>query len=184
MKRYFALFLAVAMVLCSFSASVFATEAEANEVENTSTATATSTTTAATATTAMNLPEEAEVIDVIDFDFDTNISIPITITSTTLVNNTWTFRNHHQGSTRKYAYNTIGFKIQVTDSNGNAVSDRISIQLHDTVNGGTQYYTAYANGALYGYNNISIVANRNYYFCYDNLSSSTRMIKIHMIIYH
>lgn len=164
MKRFLAIFLTTVMMLCSFSASVFATEVEAN-VENTSTATATS-----------------YVIDIPPYMSNSGV-IPITVNSITLVDNTWTFTNHHQGSNRSYGCTSIGFKVQITDSNGNAVSDRISIQLHDTVNGGTQYYTAYANGNLYYHNNISIIANRAYYFSYKNLSSSSRNIKIHMIIY-
>lgn len=174
MKKITSFVLVATIVLCSIPTGVFATEE--NSMETTATVT----------TTEMDLPEGAKIIDVIDITpgmVDNNI-IPITINSTTLVDNSWTFVHTHQGSNRSYPYNTIGFKVIITASNGSAVNDRISIELHDTVNSGVQYYTAYANGNWYVKNNISIVPNRNYYFFYRNLSSSTRNIKIHMVIYH
>lgn len=106
------------------------------------------------------------------------------IRSITLVDNTWTFTNFHQGSTRTYGYSTIGFKVCITDNNGNAVSDQIRIKLHDASGVTILTYNAYANGTLYSKNNISINSSNGYYFTYQNMSSASRTMSIHMVIYH
>lgn len=178
MKKTVSILMAVIMAMFSFTATAFAAEPAADAA-------------VAEVIEEADLPEGAEVLDVITIDVtpdmvDENgtIAIPASVTSTTLVDQTWTWTNYHQGSSRSYGYSTIGFKAQITASNGTAVSDEISIQLHDTTNGATQYFTAYANGGWYGYSNISIVSGRQYYFYYNNLSSSTRTMKIRMVIYH
>lgn len=176
MKKTVSILMAVIMAMFSFPMAAFAAEESAAD---------------AAVVEEADLPEGAEMLEVIDIDVtpdmvDENgmIAVPTSITSTTLVDQTWTWTNYHQGSNRSYSYSTIGFKCQITDSNGNAVSDEISVELHDTVSGSVNYYTAYANGGWYGYGSISIVSGRQYYFYYDNLSSSTRSMKIRMVIYH
>ena len=170
MKKAISILMAVIMVMFCLSATAFAEEAPAAE---------------------MDIPEGAEVLEVIDFEVtpdmvDENgmIAIPASITSTTLVDQSWNFTGSHTGSTRSYGYSTIGYKVEITASNGTKVSDRISIELHDTNNGDVQYFTAYGDGALYGENNIAITSSHSYYFYYKNVSSSTRTMKIHMVIYH
>ena len=179
MKKAVSILMAVIMAMFSFTATAFAAEKPAADAAT------------AVVTVDEDVPEGAEVLEVIDFDVtpdmvDENgmIAIPASVTSTTLVDQSWTFTNYHQGSNRSYAYSTIGFSVRITDSNGSSVSDKISIELHDTVGGSVQYFTAYGNGAWYGNSNISIVANRQYFFYYDNVSSSTRTMSIHMVIYH
>lgn len=175
MKKTISILMAVIMAMFSFSATAFAAEEPAAD---------------AAQAVVEDVPEGAEVLEVIDFDVtpdmvDENGAIAVPVDrSVTLVDQTWTWTNYHHGSNRSYNYSTIGFKCRITDSNGNAVGDEISIQLHDTYTGDTQYFTAYADGGWYWNNNISIVSGRQYYFYYDNLSSSTRTMKIHMVIYH
>lgn len=107
------------------------------------------------------------------------------IRSITLVDNTWTFVHNHQGATRSYPYSSIGFKVEITDSNGNPISDQIRIKLYNSTTGSAILtYYAYANGSLYSKNNISINSNVGYYFTYENLSSYTQAVRIHMVIYH
>lgn len=174
MKKTVSILMAVIMAMFSLPMAAFAAEDTAAE--------------AATTAVVEDVPEGAEVLEVIDLEVtpDENgmIAIPASITSTTLVDQSWTFTNYHQGSNRSYAYSTIGFRVQITASNGTAVSDEVSIQLHDTYTGDVQYFTAYGNGVWYSNNNISIVSGRQYYFYYKNLSSSSRTMKIHMVIYH
>ena len=176
MKKTVSILMAVIMAMFSFPMAAFAAEEPAAD---------------AAVVEEADLPEGAEVLEVIDIDVtpdmvDENGLIDVTdaIKSVTLVDQTWTWTNYHQGSNRSYNYSTIGFKAKISDSNGNAVGDTISVELHDTTNGATQYFTVYADNNWAYNNNISIVSGRQYYFYYDNLSSSTRSMKIRMVIYH
>ena len=98
------------------------------------------------------------------------------------IDQSWNFTHTHQGSNRTYSSSSISFSAKITDSNGNAVGDQISIDLKES-NGVTHgHYTAYADGTWYGNNNIPIVSGDTYYFYYTNESSSSRTMKIRMII--
>lgn len=97
------------------------------------------------------------------------------------IDQTWYFTSYHRGADRSYNATSLTFAAKITDSNGNAVGDQIFIRLQDYY--GTDLgFTFYADGAWYGQGNLSIVSGRTYYFTYSNLTSSTRMMRIRMII--
>lgn len=180
MKRFFSLVLVATMVLCNIPTGIFATETEAT------TSASTSTTTVPIATTAMSLPGGAEILEIIDItpnmSNDGMIVLPTSRSTTTILDQSWTFKGHHQGSNRSYSQNSIGFAVYLSSSSGTSLSDEISIELKDYYNH-TQYFTAYANKTWYYNDYISIVSGRTYYFYYNDLTNGSRNLSIHMIIY-
>lgn len=157
-KKLQALALAAIMAVVGFSTTAFAAEVEPSA-------------------------EDQQVV--VDFDItpdmvDENGMIAIPVSTRSLVDQTFYFTNYHRGADRTYYKSSLQFSITITDSNGNCTGDKVSVQLKDYY-GNIQYYTAYANGSTYGFN-TSIVYGRTYYFYYDNVSSSTRELKVHMVI--
>ena len=93
----------------------------------------------------------------------------------------WYFTGSHQGSDRTYDTDTLQFSVKVTGADGSYVGDRVAIKLNDYYDNQLGF-TAYANGAWYGYGCIEIIPNRTYYFTYTDLTSSTTQLWIRMVI--
>lgn len=120
-------------------------------------------------------PSEVKVTQVISADGNGTVVMP------TSINQTFNFTGYHRGADRSYSNSNLFFYIKVTDSNGTTPGDRIAVVLHD-YNNNTQIFTAYADGTWYGYNLISVIPGKLYYFTYENLTSSTRSMTVTMQI--
>ena len=109
-------------------------------------------------------------------DIDDVIS---TLSTSSGVDQTFNIGSYHRGGDRSYSTSHLRFKVTITDTNGNATSDNVTITLKD-YNMNTQSWTIAANGTTSIRNGISIVAGRLYYFTYTNSGSKT--LKVHMVI--
>lgn len=99
------------------------------------------------------------------------------------IDQTFTMTSSHRGGDRTYSGNKLQFSVSITDANGNAVDNTVSVQLHD-------YNHSYAlisanvtaNGSMKTESDISITPGRTYYFYYKVLSGASRTLKVRMII--
>lgn len=90
---------------------------------------------------------------------------------------------YYRGADRKYSGNYLDFTAIITATDSSASSSQIAVQLWD-YNHAYSLHTTYvtANGAAVSIYDISIVANRTYYFKYYLASGSSSSFKIRMII--
>lgn len=99
------------------------------------------------------------------------------------VDQTFNMGSSHRGGDRTYAGNKLQFSVKITDANGNAVDNFVSVQLHDynhsyaLVNSSVK-----ADGRMKTESDISITPGRTYYFYYQVLSGASRTLKVRMII--
>ena len=89
---------------------------------------------------------------------------------------------YYRGADRKYNGNYLSYNITVTGANGNAVDKAVSAQLWDYNGNCLSVCTVTADGSTTTVPNISIVANRMYYFKYYLVSGSTSNLRIRMVI--
>ncbi len=166
-KKIIATLVATAMfLLTTFGTTVSAT-ATVNTTETV--------TPEATSTYSNAIPENAEIL----YEFDVTLD---QLRSITLLDKNWNFVGSYTDINRSYMYKTIGFSVQCSDS-GNS-GDTIRIELIDNTNTCSQLFTAYSDGGLYGFNNISIIKNRSYHFEFTDITNSTTAVSLHFIIYH
>ena len=154
--------------------------------------TAISATAASAATTTEATESEVSAGKVYEFvvepDENGVIAIPMPLTrdddddDEPIVDDTWIFKNEYTGADRVYYCNYIQFSARATDHNGSPVGDEIAIWLKDHYIS-SQLSTAYADGTWYNFNNIPVSYGDTYYFFYKNITSSTRKIRINMMIY-
>lgn len=95
------------------------------------------------------------------------------------IDQTFTMTSYHRGADRTYSSSNLRFSITITDTNGNATSDKVSVTLRD-YNGYASGWVVTANGSIFSKSGISIVAGRVYYFTYSNSGSST--LRVNMVI--
>lgn len=89
----------------------------------------------------------------------------------------------HRGGDRTYSGNKLRFSATVTDQNGNAVDNWVSVQLYDyNHTGALTGISVYANGGTTTSSEISITPGRVYYFKYTRTSGASRTLKVHMRI--
>lgn len=98
------------------------------------------------------------------------------------VDQTFTMTDSHRGSTRTYNNNYLDFKVDATDSNGNAVSTILAIQLYSKSNNLIREEQVWANGNSYSYLNIPITSGSAYYFKYLIAYGTQRTLRVHMVI--
>lgn len=96
---------------------------------------------------------------------------------------TFTMGSTHRGGDRTYSGNKLQISVKITDANGNAVDNRVSVQLHD-YNHSYALFSANVNadGGMKTESGISITPGRTYYFYYQVLSGASRTLKVRMII--
>ena len=107
----------------------------------------------------------------------------VAIASTSL-DQTFNMTTSHRGADRSYPDNYLSYSITVTDVNGNAVDNTISVQLFD-------YNHSYplkdtrvdADGSTTTIPRVSITANRVYYFRYVLTYGTIRTLRVRMQIY-
>ena len=132
---------------------------------------------------------EADVKNNSAVEFETTVapgescSIPDEMISTfgtsTSVDNTFNIGSFHRGGDRAYSTSHLRFTINITDANGNAVSNKVTVALQD-YNGNSSGWLIPANGLTQTHSNISIVPERMYFFTYSNPGAQT--LRVHMII--
>ena len=101
------------------------------------------------------------------------------ISTLATIDQTFTMTSYHRGADRTYSTSNLKYMITITDTNGNATSDKVTVSLKD-YNSSTISYVVNADGSTFSKNAISIVAGRVYYFTYTNSGSST--LSVHMVI--
>lgn len=107
----------------------------------------------------------------------------IAVASTSL-DQSFNMTTSHRGADRTYPDDFLSYSITVTDVNGNAVDNTISVQLFD-------YNHSYAlkdtrvnaDGSTTIIPRVSITANRVYYFKYFLTAGTTRTLRVRMQIY-
>lgn len=99
------------------------------------------------------------------------------------VDQSFNMGSSHRGGDRTYAGNKLQFSVKITDVNGNAVDNFVSVELHDynhsyaLVNSNVK-----ADGSMITVSDISITPGRTYYFYYKVSSGASRTLKVRMII--
>lgn len=172
-KRFTGMFLAGAMMLSSTAFQVSAIENEVSVI-----------------------PATAEIVDVqkgsngetiTTYEMEVTPEMlaegDIAIASTSL-DQSFNMTTSHRGADRKYPDNYLSYSITVTDANGNAVDNTISVQLWD-------YNHSYAlvdsrvdaDGSTSTISQVSITPNRTYYFKYVLTYGATRTLRVRMQIY-
>ena len=172
-KRTIATILASIMMICSTALQVSAIENE-----------------------ALTIPVTAELVDVQTAANGVTISTyemevtpdmvsegGIAVASTSL-DQSFNMTTSHRGADRTYPDNYLNYSITVTDANGNAVDNTISVQLWD-------YNHSYAltdtrvkaDGSTTIIRAVPITANRVYYFRYVLTAGTTRTLRVRMQIY-
>lgn len=107
----------------------------------------------------------------------------VAVASTTL-DQSFNMTTSHRGADRKYPDNYLSYSITVTDVNGNAVNNTISVQLWDYNHGYALVDTRVdADGSTTTLPRVSITANRTYYFKYVLTAGTTRTLRVRMQIY-
>lgn len=99
------------------------------------------------------------------------------------IDQTFSMTTSHRGADRTYSGNYLQYSVTVTDVNGNAVDNIISVQLRD-------YNHTYAltdtrvtaDGFTVTKSQISITPGRVYYFKYVLTSGITRTLRVRMRI--
>ena len=96
---------------------------------------------------------------------------------------TFTVGYTNRGGDRTYSGNKLKFSVTVTDQNGNAVDNWVSVQLHDYNHiDALTGISVYANGGTTTSSEISITPGRVYYFKYTRTSGASRTLKVRMRI--
>ena len=130
--------------------------------------------------------DEGYVVETYDFqitsemvDENGQVAIPFGLA----VDQTFNMSSYHRGADRTYSGTELGYAVTITDANGNAVSDRVIVELHD-YNSATAIKASSVNadGSL-NYFTVPIVTNRVYYFVYSKVSGTTSTLRVHMRIY-
>lgn len=107
----------------------------------------------------------------------------IAVASTSL-DQSFNMTTSHRGADRTYPDNYLSYSITVTDANGNAVDNIISVQLWDyNHNYALKDTRVTANGSTTTIPQVSITANRTYYFKYVLTSGTVRTLRVRMQIY-
>lgn len=100
------------------------------------------------------------------------------------VDQTFTFSGSHRGGDRTYSGNKLRYAITITDANGNAVDNTVSISLYDYNHSyALKYHNLKADGSTTVIYDVPITSGRTYYFKYARTSGTSRTLKVHMQIW-
>lgn len=168
--RFCSLFMAMLMLVLSFSADAFAAENDTEQV----------------------MPENVVSVEHLDngktrttYEFEiTPESVDENGIATCAVDSSFTMTGtYYRGADRKYSGNYLDYTMIVTASDGSAVDKQVSIQLWDYNHSySLQTDIVRADGTAVTEFGIPIVANRTYYFKYYLASGTSSNLKIRMII--
>lgn len=99
------------------------------------------------------------------------------------VDQTFTMTTSHRGADRTYSGNYLQYSVTVTDVNGNAVNNSISVQLWDYNHNYPLMDTSVnADGFTVTKSQVSITSGRVYYFKYVLTSGTIRTLRVRMRI--
>ena len=99
----------------------------------------------------------------------------------TLANDSWDMLWEYTGKIRSYPGNTVRYQITVTDTNGNSVTNMISLQLYNSSNAKIYEKPLWADGKEVR-EEIPISYGSSYYFKYALAYGDMRPLRIHMVI--
>ncbi len=172
-KRLISALVAGTMMICSFAIPTFACEAEENEMLNIA------------EVVNVEYGENGETITTYEMEITPEMAADgdYGIMPLADIDQTFTMTTSHRGADRTYSGNYLKYSVTVTDSNGNAVANTISVQLKD-------YNHSYplvdsrvdADGSTNTFSKISITPGRVYYFYYVLTSGTTRTLRVRMQI--
>lgn len=95
----------------------------------------------------------------------------------------FTMTSSHRGGDRTYSGNYLQYSVTVTDTNGNAVDNTVSVKLYDYNHSYALSNTSVkADGSTTTVRNVSITPGRVYYFKYARTSGASRTLKVRMRI--
>lgn len=156
LKKVMAFVLAMVMMTCTFSATVFAAESE-NQLQE-------------------NMMYECY------FEITPNMEGKEVLLSTSEVDNTFTVTGEHTGKLRTYSGSRMRYVITITDSNGNRADNILAVRLYDsndTLKSEDQFW---ADGSVNVIQDIPLTGNKTYYFKYLLAYGTVRPLKVHMVI--
>lgn len=137
-------------------------------------------------TYAADVTDDCNQVEVIENDgeviYDEEITIDSTLASISSLDQTFTMTTYHRGADRKYTGNRLQYSITVTDANGNAVNNAISVRLYDYNHSYALADTQVDADGSRTTLTVSITPNRTYYFKYVLTYGTTRTLKVRMQI--
>lgn len=95
----------------------------------------------------------------------------------------FTMGSYHRGADRSYSGSKLQYAVTVTDVNGYAVDNMISVELHDYNHSyALSTLNVKADGSTVAIPNIPITPGSLYYFEYSRISGASRTLKVRMRI--
>lgn len=172
-KRIISALVAGTLMMCSFSIPTFAAETEVTGVVPVA------------EVVSVEEGKNGEVITTYEMEVTPEMAAEgnVGIMPCADIDQSFTMTTSHRGGDRTYSGEYLRYSVTITDANGNAVDNTVSVQLWDYNHSYALKETSVdADGMTVTKNGVDITPNRMYYFKYVLTYGTTRTLRVRMQI--